>query len=181
LVVAEADLYAVDTDRLADLAAAHAEWFAVEFLSVDGSDQSRQTLAALLPTGIPLPEAPEGTQVFVDWAGARSIVETTPLTYAVEVVVRSLVAQGDDGFVRQPVTLMEVLVAVSEDGLPRVVQPPRLIESPAPSSAPMSLAPVPEAIETVVGGVAQPDGTWLVVAMVTGADQVTRPVAIAVP
>ncbi|MGH8944772.1 MAG: hypothetical protein ACRDVL_01315 [Acidimicrobiia bacterium] len=189
LVVAEADLYAVDTDHLADLAAAHAEWFAVEYLSVDGSDQSRQVLASLLPSGIPLPEASQGTQVFVDWAGAQAVTETAPLTYQVEVVVRSLVDRGEGGFTRQPATRMEVVVAVGEDGLPRVVRPPRLIETPPSSPAEMALTPVPEAVKsqvesthgTVVGGVAQPDGTWLVVALVTGADQVTRPVTVIVP
>lgn len=189
VVVSEADLYAVDAERLAGVAEAHAEWFAVEYLSVDGSDQSRQTLASLLPSGAPLPEAPDGTQVFVDWAGAQSVTEIAPVTYAVEVVVRSLVASGDEGFTRQPARLLEVVVAVGQDGLPRVVRPPRLVEAPAPTPAQMTLVPVPEAIRaqvesshgTVVGGIAQPDGTWLVVAMVAGPDQVTRPVSVSAP
>lgn len=189
LVVAEADLYALDADRLADLAASHAEWFAVEYLSVDGSDQSRQSLASLLPAGVPLPEAPAGTQVFVDWAGARTVTETDPMTYRVEVVVRSLLAQGDGGFSRQPVTRMEVTVVIGEDGLPRVARPPVIVETPASTQAEMALSPVPEAIRAqvesthgaVVGGLPQADGTWLVVAMVIGPDGVTRPVAVAAP
>lgn len=38
VVVAEADLYAVDPERLVDRAAAHAEWVAVEYVSYDGSE-----------------------------------------------------------------------------------------------------------------------------------------------
>ncbi len=189
VVMAEADLFAVDPDTLAHLAASHAEWFAVEYLSVDGSEQSRQTLVSLLPSGVPLPEAPEGTQVFVDWAGTQSVTETVPLSYQVEVLVRSLLAQGDGGFTRQPVTRMQVTVQIGEDGLPRVASPPRIVQTvPAPPSQ-MALSPVPEPIRAqvesahgaVVGGVQQADGSWLVVAMVIGTDGVTRPVTVAAP
>lgn len=189
VVMAEADLYAVDTEGFADLAASHAEWFAVEYLSVDGSEQSRETLASLLPSGVPLPEAPEDTQVFVDWAGAQSVTETVPLSYHVEVVVRSLLAQGDGGFTRQPVTRMQVMVQIGDDGLPRVTSPPRVVETvPMPQNE-MALSPVPEPIRAqvesthgaVVGGIQQPDGGWLVVAMVIGPDGVTRPVTVAAP
>lgn len=189
LVVAEEDLYAVDTENLAELAASHAEWFAVEYLSVDGSEQSRQTLASLLPAGIPLPEAPPGTQVFVDWAGARGVTEIDPVTFLVEVTVRSLLARGEEAFTRQPVSLLEVEVSVGEDGLPRVSLPPKLLPVPAVTPAQNALSPVPDTVRAqaeaahgpVVGGEPQPDGSWLVVAMVTGPDQVTRPVTVAVP
>jgi hypothetical protein len=189
LVVAEADLYAADSEHLVALAAAHAEWFAIEYLSVDGSDQSRQTLVSLLPEGIPLPEAPEAVQVFVDWAGARAVTEIAPLEYEVEVLVRSLLAQGDGGFIRQQVTRLEVAVVIGDDGLPRVSRPPRLLEPLASAQSRMPLSPVPEPIKSqvesslgaVVGGLPQPDGTWLVVAMVTGPDGVTRPVTVTAP
>ena len=189
VVMAEADLYAVDTEALAHLAASHAEWFAVEYLSVDGSEQSRQTLASLLPSGVPLPEAPEGTQVFVDWAGVQNVTETVPLTYQVEVLVRSLLAQGDGGFARQPVTRMQVTVQIGEDGLPRVASPPRIVQTTPAPQIQMALSPVPEPIRAqvesahgaVVGGVQQIDGSWLVVAMVVGPDGVARPVTVAAP
>lgn len=189
MVVAEEDLYALETDHLADVAASHAEWFAVEYISVDGSEQSRQTLASLLPAGVPLPEAPADTQVFVDWAGASSVTEIDPVTFLVDVMVRSLVSRGDEAFTRQPVSALQVEVVISDDGLPRIALPPRLSPAPATASAPLSLSPVPEPVLTqvetshgpVVGGEAQPDGSWLVVAMVTGPDQVARPVTVAVP
>lgn len=189
MVMAEEDLFAVDIDHLAELAASHAEWFAVEYLSVDGSDQSRQALAGLMPAGVPLPEAPEGKQVFVDWAGARSVEEAGPLTFLVEVVVRSLVASGDGIFTRQPATLLEIEVAVGEDGIARVLMPPKVLGLPQPAPAQVAFAPVPEEIKSlveashgpVVGGRALAEGSWLVVAMVTGPDGVTRPVTVAAP
>lgn len=189
MVMTEEDLFAVDLEHLAEVAASHAEWFAVEYLSVDGSEESREVLAALMPVGVPLPESPEGTQVFVDWVGARTVEETGSLTFLVEVVVRSLVAGADGAFIRQPVSLLEIEVAVGEDGIPRVVMPPRALGSPQPTQAEVPLAPVPEDIKAmveashgrVVGGKALADGSWLVVAMATGPDGVTRPVTVASP
>ena len=69
VLTAEADLYAVHPERAIDRATAHAEWFIAEYLTVDGSEESRATLGALLPAGVPLPVAPEGTRVFVEWCG----------------------------------------------------------------------------------------------------------------
>ena len=168
IVVAEADLYAVDPARLVESVVAHAEWFAVEYFSLDGSEESRSTLAALLPSGIPLPEASPDTQVFVDWVGAQTVTEVGPLTYEVEVVVRSLMAQGDGGFVRQPARVATVQVMIGEDGLPRVTRPPAVEQTPEVAPMVMNLVEVPEQIReqveqthgTVVGGEPLPDGRW---------------------
>lgn len=190
MVVSEADLYAVDGERLAAVAAAHAEWFAVEYLAVDGSEASRATLAALLPAGVPLPEAPEGTQVFVDWAGAVSVSETTPLTYEVEVLIRSLVSGPDGGFVRQPPRRLIVEVALDGDGLPRVTRPPSAAAAPQPAAEQaIVLGVLPESVTaeieatvgSVVGGEALPTGGWRAVVMAVDPDGVTRPRTIVVP
>lgn len=185
VVVAEADLYAVDPERLVDAAVAHAEWFAVEYFSVDGSELSRNTIAALLPSGIPAPEAPADTQVFVDWAGAQRISEIAPFTYHVDVVVRSLVSRGEDGFVRQPPRMIRVELTVGEDGTPYVSGAPIRLETPVTSPAPATLQPVPPEMEaqlgdtgTIVGGLQGADGGWRVVAMVEDADGVIRPTTI---
>ncbi len=190
MVVSEADLYAVDEDLLVDAARAHAEWFAVEYLAVDGSQASRETLALLLPSGVPVPESPEGTQVFVDWAGAVAVTEVAPTIYQVEVVVRSLVSDADGTFVRQAPRRLFVEVAVGSDGSPRVTRPPQTVVA-ANVGAPETLAlqSVPEALRaeleatvgTVVGGEAMPDGTWRVVVMTVDPDGVTRPRTIVVP
>jgi len=113
-VVAEADLFAIDPERLIDQAAAHAEWFVAEYVGVDGSEESRATLAALLPAGIPVPTAPESTRVFVEWVRAVSVEETSPLNYRVVVLVRSLVAQGEEAYRRLPPMLATVEVSVAD-------------------------------------------------------------------
>lgn len=189
MVVAEADLYAVDEDLLVDAARAHAEWFAVEYLAVDGSETSRETLASLLPSGVPAPESPEGTQVFVDWAGAVAVTEVAPMTFQIEVVVRSLVSGADGVFVRQAPRRLFVEVAVGSDGSPRVTRPPETVVSADPAPEALALQAVPEALRaeleatvgTVVGGEALPDGTWRVVVMALDPDGVTRPRTIVVP
>ncbi len=190
MVVAEADLYAVEQDLLVDAARAHAEWFAVEYLAVDGSEAAQLTLASLLPAGVPVPAAPEGLQVFVDWAGAVAVTEVAPMVFQVEVVVRSLVSTADGGFVRQEPRRLLVEVSLGPDGSPRVSRPPLAVASvgAVPPDA-LPLQTVPEAlaaeleatIGSVVGGEAMADGTWRVVVMAVDPDGVTRPRTVIVP
>ncbi|MCZ6630927.1 MAG: hypothetical protein O7D28_06225 [Actinobacteria bacterium] len=189
LVMAEADLYAIDPERIIDQAKALAEWFAVEYFAVDGSEQSQATLGSLMPSGVPLPEAPAGTQVFVDWVGVQSVTETAPLSYDIAVLVRSLMAQGDGGFVRQPTRVATIVVVVGDDGLPRVARPPAITTPPVLSPVTMTLNSLPATLEEqvesayglVVGGEQLEDGVWRVVAMVEGVDGVRRPTIITVP
>lgn len=190
MIVSEADLYAVDTGSLADAAVAHAEWFAVEYVSVDGSDVSRSTLVSLLPAGVPVPEAPEGTQVFVDWVGAVSVTETASFTYEVEVLVRSLVSGPDGLFTRQPPRRLVVEVAIGPDGLPRVTRPPVVADSAVTATPlPITLGAIPEQLETqietstgpVIGGEPLADGRWRVVVMAEDTDGVRRPRTVISP
>lgn len=189
LVVAEADLYAINPERLIDRVAAHAEWFAVEYFTVDGSEQSRLTLGTLMPAGVPLPESPLGTQVFVDWVGTQVVSEVAPLAYEVEVVVRSLLSTEETGFVRQPTTILTIEITIGEDGLARVARPPIISTPSAITPLAMALTAVPAHISSeveslhgpVVGGEPLADGRWRVVAMVAGADGVQRPATIIVP
>lgn len=186
VVVAEADLFAIDPERLIDQAASHAEWFAVEYFSVDGSEQSREVLATLLPEGVPLPQAPEGTQVFVDWARARSVIQTGPASFEVEVLVRSLSASGEAGFARQPPLTLTVGIEIGDDGEATVATVPSVSPVETKQAPGITLTSVPEEtiaeIELgdgeVVGGVEEADGTWVVVVMTTGPDGVSRPVMI---
>ena len=189
LVMAEADLYAIDPERIIDQAKALAEWFAVEYFAVDGSEQSQATLGSLMPSGVPLPEAPAGTQVFVDWVGVQSVTETAPLSYDIAVLVRSLMAQGDGGFVRQPTRVATIVVVVGDDGLPRVARPPAITTPPALFPVTMTLTPLPATLEEqvesayglVVGGEELADGGWRVVVMIEGVDGVIRPTTVTVP
>lgn len=184
LVVAEADLYAVDPERLFEQASAHAEWVAVEYVTMDGSDQSGQTLAGLLPQGAPLPTAEEGVQVLADWVGSRSVTQTGPTTFRVEVVVRSMASSAESGFIRQPPRLVVIEVEIGENGVPRVTDVPELRQMPATTPADLTLEVVPDDVVAelgdveLVGGHLDADGNWEVVVLETGADGVTRPVLI---
>lgn len=188
VVVAEADLFAVDPERLIDLAAAHAEWFAVEYVSFDGDVESGSVLEALLPLGTPLPQAPDGIQVFVDWAGATAVAQTGPSTFDVDVVVRSLVARDDSAFTRQPPQHLMVPIELDGEGRPRVSRPPVLEERDPAGSAELALQEVPAGVAEnlsvegeVVGGVPGANGGWLVVIFAPGPDGVTRPVTVEAP
>ncbi|HET9259645.1 MAG TPA: hypothetical protein VFP42_05890 [Acidimicrobiia bacterium] len=184
VVVAEADLYAVDPERIIQSAATHAEWVAVEYVSSDGGEEN--TLAALLPIGVPLPVTPDGVQVYVDWTGIRSVSQTGPSTFEVEVLVSSLVARDGGGFVRQPALLVAVPVEVDPDGGVRASSVPSVSEVSMPPPVDLGLLEVPPEVASalpeggeVVGGRQTSDG-WEVVMMLTGEDGVTRPVAVEV-
>jgi hypothetical protein len=188
VVISEADLYAIDAQQLADVASTHAEWFAVEYFSVDGSTESSETLLDLLPEGVPLPEAPAGTQVFVDWVGTQRIVQIGDFDFAIEVLVRSLVSTPENGFTRQPVRLIEIEVSLGVDGEPRIISAPVVLEAAPASSGRLELTEIPEEVRVAastsgdpVGGILRADGSWRVLVMSAGTDGVTRPVMIDVP
>jgi hypothetical protein len=190
VMTAEADLYVVDPERALDRAIAHAEWFAAEYLTVDGSEESRATLAALLPAGVPLPVAAEGTRVFVEWVRAMAVEEIGELAYRVTVLARSLAADGGGDYVRQPPTRLEIDVAVA-DSVPQVVMAPRIAPAPTGETYQLQMGEVPEAVGAaalqtsgggeVVGGVQGADGSWQVIVMAPGLDGVGRPIAVPVP
>jgi hypothetical protein len=190
VVTAEADLYAEHPERLIDRVAAHAEWFVAEYLTVDGSEQGRETLSALMPVGVPLPTAPEGTRVFVEWVRASEIVEIAPLTFEATVMARTLAAGGEGAYERQAPLQVTVEVSVST-GSPQVVLPPELASPNAGPAHDSTLVAIPEEVEAaalelsggseVIGGVPSPDGGWRVVTLAVGSDGVSRPVTVEVP
>ncbi len=190
VLTAEADLYAVHPERALDRATAHAEWFVAEYLTIDGSEESQATLSALLPTGVPMPVAAEGSRVFVEWVRAIGVEEVGELTYRVTVLARSLAAPAGGDYVRQPPLRLEVDVSVAGAG-PQVMMPPTIGPASAGEAHQIQMTEVPEDIAAaalqgsggteVVGGVHAADGAWQVIVMAPGADGVGRPVTIPVP
>ncbi|MGB7859631.1 MAG: hypothetical protein WBM90_03965 [Acidimicrobiia bacterium] len=187
-VIAEADLFAVDESEMRNQASGLAEWFAIEYFSVDGSSESAGSLAALLPAGLPLPEAADGTQVFVDWVGATEVRQVGPAEYEVDVIVRSLRSGSDAAFVRQPPRLAVVILTLGQDGTLNIAAPPVVRALSAVPTPAMSLGELPDEVqlqvadqERVIGGAPLSDGRWRVVAMVAGVDGVSRPETILVP
>jgi hypothetical protein len=102
-------------------AAAVAEWYVVDFLTRDGSDDGRS---------------------FVEWARASEIDWPSPSAAEVTVLVRRLAARGDDPYQRLGTEAWVVRVDLEEKGW--VVVPP-----PAPGEPPQ-LTTGTEATETAV-------------------------------
>ena len=190
VLTAEADLYAVHPERALDRATAHAEWFVAEYLTVDGSEESQATLSALLPAGVPMPVAAEGSRVFVEWVRAIGVEEVGELAYRVTVLARSLAAPAGGDYVRQPPLRLEVDVSAAGAG-PQVMMPPMIGPASAGEAHQLQMTDVPEDIAAaalqgsggteVVGGVQAADGAWQVIVMAPGEDGVGRPVTIPVP
>jgi hypothetical protein len=189
VLTAEADLYAVHPERAIDRATAHAEWFVAEYLTVDGSEESRATLSALLPGGVPLPVAPEGARVFVEWVRAMSVEETGELAFKVTVLARTLGAAPGGDYVRQPPLRLEVDVSIANPA-PQVVMAPVVVPASPGEAHQLQMSEVPEDVGAtalqasggteVVGGV-QDAGGWRVIVMAPGTDGVGRPISVPVP
>jgi hypothetical protein len=190
MVTAEADLYAVPPERILDRVMAHAEWFVAEYLTVDGSEEGRAVLTSLMPSGVPLPTAPEGMRVFVEWVRAMSVEEIAPLEYRVSVLARSLSASGEEAYRRQPP--IQLMVDISMAGeIPQVAAAPSVGPAAVGPSHELALGPVPDELgaaaleksggSEVVGGTEGHEGRWRVVVLAPGADGVTRPISVEVP
>lgn len=186
--IAEADLYAVAPSALAELAAAHAEWFVLEYLTIDGS-QENPTLRMLLPGDIPIPSAPEGARVFVEWVRALSTEEIEVGLYAVDVLARYMVASDGQTYERVAPEMLSVVVAVTESGA-QVRGVPMVGQAVTTSNGAASLVEVPAGIADlvlgvhpdaeVIGGLHDPSGGWQVVAMVPTPGGIVRPILIEV-
>jgi len=190
VVTAEADLYAVHPERVIDRAVAHAEWFVAEYLTMDGTEEGRAALTGLLPAGVPMPAAADGTRVFVEWVRASAVEEIGQLVYRVTVLARSLAAGSNEEYQRQAPLQVEVDVSVAGDA-PQVVMAPRLSPAQPGPTHQLALVTVPGEVGAaalqqsggleVVGGLQTPDGGWQVVVLAATPDGVTRPVSVPIP
>lgn len=186
--ISEADLYAISPAVLSEAAVAHAEWFVYEYLTVDGSGEN-SILRELLPQDIPLPVAPEGALVFVEWVKSLSSHEVEPGLYSIDVLAHYMVAEDGGDYRRAEPEVITVTVAMSEVG-PQIASAPSIgpiVVEPLSSSG---LGSVPADVENlvlssdpdaaVVGGVARDDGTWSLVIVTSGPGGVLRPVTLLV-
>lgn len=182
-VVTEADLYAVDPDRLAAEAAAHARWAVREYLAHDGSSE-QGVLRSLLPADIPLPSTPEGVLIFVEWVDSVGVEEIDVGTYRVDVLARYMVSADGGEYQRLDPELFTIDIAMA-DGIPRLLGAPGVKAIDSTATAPLGLAVVPEGVSAgvealrpgseIVGGYVDPGGTWNVVILATGPGGVIRP------
>ncbi len=101
----EADLFGFDADAARLAAVGHAQWFVHRYMTAEG----------------------EGPRTFVESIIPVEAVQVGAARFAVVLVVRSLHAGEDEGYVRSPDLSMEVVVDVGEQG-------PRVIDWPGPPS-----------------------------------------------
>lgn len=189
-VVAEADLYAVPPGRLAESAAALAEWFVIEYLTADGTDEGQSVLRNLLPSDVPLPVVPDGTVVFVEWVRAMSVEEDGgPGRFSVEVLARYMTADDGQAYRRVQPEIFTVTVSSDESG-DHIVGPPHIGSVVVGAATPVGLMEVPAEIlpfveqlrpgSQIVGGIPYGDGTWEVAIMSPGPGAISRPEMIMV-
>lgn len=167
-VYSEADLMAgASAGGTSSLAASVAEWFVVEWFTIDGDPAAP---AWDLPGGVDRP-AGEGTRSFVEWAGAVAVEEVAPGAHAVEVVVRRLAATDGATYRRMPTEAVRVVVDLTGE-VPMVRDLPRPVPPPAGESGPATEAEGPVAdppaavLEAAAGAVgarpADVQGVWSV-------------------
>ena len=120
-VYSEADLMAgAPVGGMSSLAASVAEWFVVEWFTIDGD---RAAPAWALP-GPDVRPAGDGIRSFVEWAGAVGVEEVEPGVHAVDVVVRRLAATDGVSFRRIPTAAVRVVVDLTGE-VPAVRDLPR--------------------------------------------------------
>ncbi|REK21261.1 MAG: hypothetical protein DWQ40_04310 [Actinobacteria bacterium] len=187
--VSEADLYAVEPERLVEAAVAHARWFVREFLAVDGSSDGQGVLRALLPADVPLPVVPEGVLVFVEWVDSIGVEEIDLATFRVSIVARYMVSADGGEYQRMDPELFVVDIGMA-DGTPRALSAPEILPLQLGAANAMPLGEVPQGVadsievshagSQIVGGRQLTDGSWSVVVLVSGPAGITRPVSTVV-
>jgi hypothetical protein len=188
-IVSEADLYAVDPDRLASEAAAHARWVVREYLASAGSADQREILRSLLPADLPLPSIPEGVLVFVEWVDSVGVEELDVGTYRVDVLARYMVSTDGSDYQRVAPEIFTVDIGVA-DGLPRLLSAPSVKVAEATATAGLGLGDIPETVAAsaasispgseIVGGYVSASGTWNVVVLTVGPGGVLRPETVTI-
>lgn len=162
--LSEADLLALPAEDAGRRAAAYAAWFVAEYFTVDGGDGDRHQVRSLLPAGVEVPPADPAARSFVEGVEVVEVSSSDGLRHRVQLLVRSLAATGEEGYRRQPVRMVEVVVAVDEQGA-AVVDLPRPLPVPQRVGAALAVqegeppaAVVAAALEAAsVWGEPQPD------------------------
>lgn len=110
----EADLYGLDVDAARAAAVGHAQWFAHRYLTSEG----------------------EGPRAFVESIIPLETVQVGANRFAVSMVVRSLIAESDQAYVRAPDLALEVVMEVTATGVRVVDWPTPPIEAVTPEVLP---------------------------------------------
>ena len=128
--LSEADLRAVEPGSIQREVSARAEWFVLEFFTLDPSDPWRDRVE--MASGLKLPSdlAPDtsGSPAvsYVEWTHTRSVNQTGENTFQASVLIRRLVAPDGATFHRLPTEWVDVLLQLEPDGRIRAVSLPEV-------------------------------------------------------
>lgn len=123
MVVTEADLRADEAPVPVQassnlLAEVTAEWFVTDWFTRDGSGETVRSIRSVLSPDLQsmdLPhDEPDADVVFVEWAKTVEIETISQTTVGVTIAYRSI-RQTDEGFVRNPVETVVVILDISDD------------------------------------------------------------------
>lgn len=96
--------------------AARAEWFTMDWFTVDGSAETQRSIREALAPELEPPSLPHddpGPQTFVEWARAVKVDHMGDDAYDVTVLFRTIHA-SDAGFERDPVRAVSFALSISE-------------------------------------------------------------------
>lgn len=185
----EADLMALDPAATDRAAAAVAEWFAIEYFTVDGDAAEADPWLGVAPKGDP----GSLSVSYVESATAVAVERVSIDRHLVTVVVRTLSSQDPaDGYRRDPVRAVSISV-VSTEGVPVVEDYPTPAPTPPMWAVPPTVATIavdPVVVEAAKGMasvfgvpgepysvVAANDGSVRVALLVEDGSGVVRPMA----
>ena len=134
----EADLRAISPADASRAVTAHAQWFITEWLTIDGAASS--VAQSMVSQDAAVSPMDESARSFVESAIVTSLSEVGESVWEVAVLVRSLSAFGEGGYVRIPARMFLVTVAIGEEG-------PFVVDVPAPGPVPIATAPSVELLE----------------------------------
>lgn len=146
-LLSEADLMASGGEVPLRAAAAAAEWFVLEFYTLDPSEPWLERVTAASGMSIPaeaVPVPPEGETVsYVEWTRARSVKQIGAERFRASVLMRRMVARDGEVYRRLPTEEAVVEIILEADGLARAASLPAL-------SRPAMLQPRALSPETIV-------------------------------
>lgn len=119
MIMSEDELVRGSAIERTGVVATRAEWFVMDFFTIDGSPETvasvRAALAPELRSG-PLPHDDDGDETFVEWARAVAIDDLGDRGFEVTVVYRAIRSAGD-GYNRDPVRAVTLPIDVTEGAL----------------------------------------------------------------
>jgi hypothetical protein len=130
-LITEADLRAISPEDAIRAVTARAQWFVTEWLTIDGA--TSPAAAEMMPAEASVSVLDESARSFVESAIVTSVTEVGESAWEVAVLVRSLSAFGDAGYIRIPARVFLVTVSMGEDG-------PFVMDVPTPGPLPIATA-----------------------------------------